>query len=731
MTEVGDSGGTLSGGQKTRIALARAVYQDKLVYLFDDIFSAVDVKVGKHIFRHCIMGLLKEKTRILCTHHSKYLLNADKIIVLQNGYFKSIGIPSEILKSDKDEIMTDLELELDVPMEMNKDLNIDDSRDNNNLFKEVSKKGSLELNVCVSYWKGMGHFISISILMTVTLMQFTRNTTDWWLANGVTLQDTNSTNITTTFFELEEMNWGLIDNNNMKTFLLIYLGFACLNTVFTLLRAFIFAYGGIVAAKTFHKKLLRTVLQSKCVFFDVTPLGRIINRFSSDTYTVDDSLPFILNILLAQLFGLLGSLVITVYGLPWICVILVPLIPIYTWLLNQYRMTSRELKRISSVTLSPVYNHFNETLLGLMHIKAMRAVVRFQRENEENIEANLKAQFASQAAARWLGLRLQLISVAIITGVSLIAVIQHQYDIANPGFIGLAISYALSITSSLAGVINAFTETEREMIAVERLNQYLEVPSETAYYVMDAPFAWPGQGVLSFKNVTLQYRKDLNPSLKRISFETRPSEKIGVVGRTGAGKSSLIAALFRLVDLLEGVISIDSIDIKNLSLATLRSRMFCIPQDPFLFSGTLRANLDPLGEFTDDEVWSALRKANLFDTIDSLGGLKCCIDGSGSNFSVGQKQLICLARAVLHNPKILCIDEATANVDEETDKIIQNALRTAFRNSTVVTIAHRVQTILDSDRVLVMHQGEIVEFDSPDVLMSDSNSYFHKLVENK
>ncbi|CAG9856502.1 unnamed protein product [Phyllotreta striolata] len=718
MTKVGDGAGTLSGGQKARIALARAVYQDKSVYLLDDVFSAVDVKVGKLIFNRCVMGLLKEKTRVLCTHNLQYLSKADRIVVMESGRIKEIETTGNV-SGIRDSVAFDSELEVPVVNESSVARSGEEGED---LYKEVSKKGSVELKVCVSYWKSMGHFVSVSILVAMALMQSTRNITDWWLANEVTIQD-NATNNS-----LEDFDAYLFTHkDDTKKFLLVYLGFAVANTLFTLIRAFVFAYGGIVAAKAIHKKLLKTVLKSKCAFFDVTPLGRIINRFSSDTYTIDDSLPFTLNILLAQLFGLLGSLTITVYGLPWICVILVPLIPIYTWLLNQYRVTSRELKRISSVTLSPLYNHFDETLRGSTTVRAMRKSGRFRAENDEHAESNVKALLAGQAAARWLGLRLQFISVAIVAGVSVAAAVQHQYDVADPGFIGLAVSYALSITGSLAGVVNAFTETEREMIAVERANQYFDnVTPERTLYAMEPPFAWPGQGVVAFVDVTMRYRSELRPSLKNVTFETRPSEKIGVVGRTGAGKSSLIAALFRLVELSEGSVSVDSVDVKLLSLDALRSRMFCIPQEPFLFGGTLKENLDPLGEFTDNEIWSAVRKANLYDTVAASGGLDCASGGLSS----GERQLVCLARAVLRNPKVVCIDEATANVDEETDRIIQGALRTAFRNSTVLTIAHRIRTVFDSDRVIVMDQGEIVEFDEPGVLMANPDSYFYKLVKN-
>ncbi|CAG9820276.1 unnamed protein product [Phaedon cochleariae] len=747
MTGVGESGTTLSGGQKARIALARAVYQDKSVYILDDIMSAVDIRVAKHIFQHCIMGLLKQKTRILCTHHVRYLVHADRLALLENGTLNIVGKPADVLGKIDDTLPVDLELEDSIQSTSTSTTNsglaasikVDSPNSSNDkddiMLEEFSERGSLEIGVYTSYWKGIGHAVSCLILVSVTLMQFSRNMTDWWLAHWVTNAENNATNSTNTTGLVAQLDipilgtWGSGDPV-VNSYLRVYIEFALVNTLFTLIRSFVFAYGGVVAATKFHKLLLRSVMRGRSVFFDITPTGRILNRFSSDTYTVDDSLPFILNILLAQLFGLIGSLAITIYGLPWICLILVPLIPVYHWLMSHYRMTSRELKRISSVTLSPVYSHFNETLQGLTTIRAMRATQRFNRVNQHNVDANIKAQFASQAASRWLGLRLQFIGVAVVTGVSFIAVIQHQYDVADPGMVGLAISYALTITAALGGVITSFTETEREMIAVERVNQYIEdIPAESVYFVTDPPFAWPSQGVIAFKDVVLKYREHLVPSLKDISFETRPCEKIGVVGRTGSGKSSMVSALFRLVEISSGSICIDTVDIKRISISALRSRMFCIPQDPFLFTGSVRENLDPLGEFRDNEISSALTKVNLMEVLRRSGGLDFRVEEGGSNFSVGQRQLVCLARAVLHNAKILCIDEATANVDEDTDRLIQQTIRTAFRQSTVITIAHRIQTIFDSDRVLVLSHGEILEFGSPDDLMADPNSHFHKLVD--
>ncbi|KAK9891612.1 hypothetical protein WA026_015576 [Henosepilachna vigintioctopunctata] len=720
LTGVGDSGNNLSGGQKARIALARAVYQNKSVYLLDDVLSAVDVNVAKHIFRHCIMNLLKDKTRILCTHLVEYLIYADKVILMKSGAVLQQGKSVDVLSRFDSNLPLDLELgdssqyhsTLESSLSFAADKDLDKENTDEVLATETSERGKVEFGVIKSYLDAVGLPLVMLILIAVIFMQGSRNFTDLWLSYWVTTDEGNSNTTNVSMSSMDYYSPYIKEEYDSTTdyYLKIYIEIAVFNSIFTLLRAFLFAYGGIVGAARVHKMLLRSIIRARSTFFDISPVGRILNRFSSDTYTIDDSLPFIMNILLAQFFGLLGTVLITVYGLPWICLILVPLIPVYHWLQHTYRVTSRELKRISSTTLSPVYSHFNETLQGLTTIRAMRVGKRFKRQNEENLQENIKAQFSSLAAARWLGLRLQFIGVAMVSGVSFIAVIQHNYDLADPGLIGLAVSYALSVTGSLGGVINAFTETEREMIAVERVNQYItQVPSETTNCALcDPPFGWPTQGVICFENVVLKYREHLSPSLNGVSFETRPSEKIGVVGRTGAGKSSLIAALFRLVEVHSGHIFIDTVKIKDVSLSCLRSRLFCIPQEPFLFSGTLRDNLDPLGEFRDSDIWSALDKVNLTETIRRLGGLDNNIGSEGGNFSVGQKQLICLARAVLHNVKILCIDEATANVDHETDRLIQQTLRSAFRQSTVLTIAHRIDTVLDSDRVLVMGEGKLL-----------------------
>ncbi|XP_043801955.1 ATP-binding cassette sub-family C member 10 [Apis laboriosa] len=736
LTLIGEAGNTLSGGQKTRISLARAVYADKDIYLLDDVLATLDPKVASYIFKHVILGLLNTKTRLLCTHQTRYLMYANLVIEMSKGRIINQGKPNEVLSDLEDYLLSSdsIESELntisisDLPKEI---YQADKDEKDPLLDEEYKEKGKVRFGVYNCYIKAIGYYLAISIILSMFLMQSSKNVTDLWLSYWVTHVNTTVTNITdsTKTLRLEYF----FDDYNMSTnyYLTVYTLLAIFNTLFTLMRAFMFAYGGIQAAISIHKQLLKIVVRAKAVFFDIQPFGRILNRFSSDIYTIDDSLPFIANILFAQLFGLIATVIIIAYGLPWILLVLAPLIPVYHWIQNHYRLTSRELKRLSSAALSPLYANFNETLHGLSTIRAFRTVARFKQENELLLEISQKTQFASFAVSQWLALRLQLIGVALLAGVSNIAVLQHQYNIADPGLIGLVITYTLSVTGLLSGVVNAFTETEREMIAVERVKEYLEnVPIETIKGD-NPPYAWPSQGVIEFRDVVLKYREHLVPSLNNISFVTRPAEKIGIVGRTGAGKSSLFNSLFRLTEINSGSILIDNVNIQSLQLNAIRSRLAIIPQNPFLFSGTIRENLDPLNQYPDLLIYKALEKCKIHSLVYRLGGLGATLDENGSNLSAGQRQLFCLVRAILHNAKIICIDEATANVDQETDKFIQATIKSSFQTATVLTIAHRIRTIMYCDRVLVMGDGEVLEFEEPNLLIQNIDSHFYHLVSQE
>ncbi|XP_076441602.1 ATP-binding cassette sub-family C member 10-like [Babylonia areolata] len=754
MTEVGENGVTLSGGQKARVALARAVYQDKDIYLLDDPLAAVDAHVARHLMQNCILGLLRNKTCILCTHHVRFLLQADVVMVMEDGKVRKIGPPEEILHTLPQSPEGGRRGK---PEEEEEEELTTGEGEGGMMEQEEKEKGVVKLAVYSAYWKAVGPCLSPLVLLSLFLMQASRNTSDWWLSywvsnshsgdhgNGSSWTQESVLLSLSAFYPVrvpgeDSPSMGLQDNttpwinvteteDNVTFYLTVYGCLAGANSVFTLLRAFLFAYGGICAAKVMHKRLLTSVLKAPVLFFDTTPLGRIINRFSSDMYAIDDSLPFQLNIFLAQIFGILGTLVVTCYGLPWFMLTLVPLGFVYYKIQHYYRHTSRELKRLSSITLSPLYAHFSESIMGLPIIRAFRQTDVFREENMAHLTTNQRAQFSTQAAARWLDLRLRMLGVAIVGSIAFIAVIQHHFQGVDAGLVGLAITYALSVTNLLGGVVMFFTETEKQLVSVERAHHYItSIPYEKWDGSLFPLSCWPKDGVVKFDGVCMRYRPLLPYALNRLSFQTTAGEKLGIVGRTGSGKSSLFLALFRMVEIQEGAITVDGMDLSHLDLTDIRSRFAIIPQDPFLFSGSVRLNLDPTGSHSDHQLWEVLERCHLVTVVERLGGLDEDVGERGRLFSVGQRQLICLARALLTRAKVLCIDEATASVDQETDALVQMTIRSEFACSTVLTIAHRIHTVLDSDRVLVMKDGAVAELAPPGDLLQDPRSLFYQLV---
>nr|XP_038033034.1 multidrug resistance-associated protein 7 isoform X1 [Anas platyrhynchos] len=760
-TEVGENGVTLSGGQKARIALARAVYQEKELYLLDDPLAAVDADVANHLMRKCILGVLQHKTRILCTHRTEFLEKADALVLMENGRIVKTGPPADILplveaipkfkdmdKRQKDKAPDEQSQEEDIETEAE-----ESSQDNHLLRKEEEKKeGAVAFQVYKAYWLAVGSCLALSILFSLLLMQASRNISDWWLSHWISsISQTPNTSVTVCAASLPSVELllfstvGLVSpiqaldtapvpsnaSADVNFYLMVYGSIAGANSLFTIFRAFLFAYGTIRAAVVIHNRLLQRVVKATVTFFDTTPTGRILNRFSSDLYCVDDTLPFILNIFLANMYGLLGMLVIITYGLPWIGLVLLPLAALYFSIQRYYRRTSRELKRLYNLTLSPIYTHFSETLSGLSSIRAMRAAERFELENQLHLEQNQRCLFASNTAVQWLDIRLQMIGVAVITAIAGIAIIQHQKELGNPGLVGLALSYALSVTNLLSGLISSFTMTETMMVSVERTEEYTtDIPVEPQDKVVQVAADWPSRGLVEFQHVVLAYRAGLPNALDGVSFTVYPGEKVGVVGRTGSGKSTLFLALFRMLELKAGRILLDGVDSRLVGLEELRSRLAIIPQDPFLFSGSIRENLDPQGKRTDAELHEVLEQCHLRDAVTRMGGLDSELGERGKSLSVGQRQLVCLARALLTQAKVLCIDEATASVDQQTEQLLQQTIHQRFADKTVLTIAHRLNTVLDSDRVLVMQAGRVAELGSPSSLRQQDGSLFQRLLRS-
>ena len=467
-------------------------------------------------------------------------------------------------------------------------------------------------------------------------------------------------------------------------------------------------------------------------FFDSTPLGRITNRFSRDQDTIDTAMMDSFRMTFSMIISLICTFAIMIYVQYWFLFGLIPIMFLYYWVQTYYRASSREIKRLDAITRSPLFAHFSETLTGLSTIRAYRQQELFVKNNQDRMDANDRPYYAQLLCQRWLALRLETVGALLVLSSAIVVVINVKT--VDPGLAGLSLSYALSITSMLNMVVRQSVDLENNLNSVERSKFYTsELKPEAPEKLKDdgniVRSGWPQQGAVTIEDLQLRYRDDLPLVLNGLSVHIEGGQRIGIVGRTGAGKSSLTVALFRLVEAAAGRILIDGVDIAKLGLNTLRSHLAIIPQDSVLYSGTVRSNLDPFNEHSDTELWTALEKSALKRAIESLtGGLTAVVSEGGENFSVGQRCQLCLARAMLREAKILILDEATASVDMETDAFIQSSLKKNF-SSTVIAIAHRLLTICDYDKVMVLSFGKIIEFDSPAKLLRNPESAFTAMVE--
>jgi ATP-binding cassette subfamily C (CFTR/MRP) protein 3 len=466
-------------------------------------------------------------------------------------------------------------------------------------------------------------------------------------------------------------------------------------------------------------------------FFDTTPMGRVLNRFSKDIYVVDETIPRSFRSFISTFLSVVSTIIVIVVATPYFLAVIVPLLIVYFIIQRIYVNASRQLKRLESVSRSPIYSHFQETLSGVTTIRAYHKQEEFLEQSEHKVDHNQEAYYASICSNRWLAIRLEFIGNLVVFFAALFAVLAVVFPDASrtitPGLAGLSVSYALQVTASLNWMVRMTSELETNIVSVERIKEYTETPTEAPAIIKSnrPPSDWPQEGKVTFKDYSTRYRDGLDLVLKSIACNIPGGQKVGIVGRTGAGKSSLTMALFRIIEPANGQIMIDNIDVSQLGLYDLRSRITIIPQDPVLFSDTLRANLDPFNHHNDEEIWRALETAHLKKFVLELDdGLKHMVAEGGENLSVGQRQLVCLARALLRKTKILVLDEATAAVDMETDDFIQKTIRNEFADCTVVTIAHRLNTIMDYDRVMVLSEGRIVEFDSPNQLIAKKEIFY-------
>ncbi|XP_033637608.1 multidrug resistance-associated protein 5-like [Asterias rubens] len=767
MTEIGERGINLSGGQKQRVSLARAVYADRDVYLLDDPLSAVDSHVGLHIFNECIKGALNGKTIFFVTHQLQYLKDCDIILTMSQGSIKERGTHEELMvdgteysrliqkhhakaETEDNNNTDDLEGDGEAGSKFQRSLSTMSSRSNASTASQTSEDrvedgklveaedrsaGTVGWVTYKGYAKAAGGYAMVFLaFLTYILVIGGLNFNNWWLSFW--LNQGNGTEIEVNSTDPNEppttiLIGSISDNPQLNFYMLIY-GVTLIGTlVFGALKSGVLMKILLKASSTMHDTVFIKVFQSPMSFFDTTPTGRILNRFSKDLDEVDVQLPTNLELFTQNTFLILFALITICIIFPWFLIAMVPIAFFFGVILYYYRQGVRDIKRIENITRSPWFSHIMATVQGLNTIHAYDKTEQFINKYIHLLDTNAHPYLTFRVASRWAGQRLELLVITASLLTNLFVV--FSYGIVSPALAGLAVSYTIQITGLLQITVLMASETEARFTSVERILSYTRVlKSEAPAHIKETKpdDDWPQQGTIEFKKYKMRYRDNLPLVIKGIDCHVRPKEKIGIVGRTGSGKSSLGVALFRLVEAAAGEIFIDGVNIATIGLKDLRTKLSIIPQDPVLFKGTVRYNLDPFEEYDDAKIWESLERTYMKEKISALDNqLEALVVEGGDNFSVGERQLMCMARALLRNSKILMLDEATAAIDTDTDSLIQTTIRESFSECTMLTIAHRLNTILDSDRVLVMDNGKIAEFDKPSALLSNPDSKFSKMVE--
>uniref|UniRef100_A0A8C4ZY29 ATP-binding cassette, sub-family C (CFTR/MRP), member 8 n=1 Tax=Gadus morhua TaxID=8049 RepID=A0A8C4ZY29_GADMO len=743
-TEIGERGIILSGGQKQRISVARALYQQTNVVFLDDPFSALDIHLSDHMMQEGLLKILREEKRtvVLVTHKLQYLPHADWIIAMKDGSIQTEGSLKDIQNSepelfeqwktlmhredqDFEKSMTDLERKnLRRAMysrergrteedEEEESLEGEDEDEDDDVSGSMRQRDTIPWRSCRSYLSSAGALL-LSLLCLSQLLKHTLMVAiDYWLAHW-------------TSQVIAEC--GL----SHSWYLAVFSVLSCLGIALCLASAVAVEWTGLRVAKELHHNLLHNIILAPMRLFETTPLGSILNRFSTDTNTIDQHIPATLECLSRSTLLCLSALGVICYVTPVFMAALVPLAVACYFIQKYFRVASRDLQQLEDSTQLPLLSHFSETVEGLTTIRAFRYEPRFRQRLLEFTDANNIASLFLTAANRWLEVRMEYIGAGVVLVAAVASIINALYSNLSAGLVGLGLTYALMVSNYMNWMVRNLADMEVQLGSVNRINGLLQTEPENYEGLLTAsqvPDGWPRQGEIQIQNLSVRYDATLKPVLKNVNAHIRPGEKVGICGRTGSGKSSFSLAFFRMVDMFEGRILIDDIDIAQLPLQTLRSRFSIILQDPFLFSGSIRFNLDPELKATDEMLWEALEIAQLKPVVKCLpGGLDAMVTEGGENFSQGQRQLFCLARAFVRKSSILIMDEATASIDMATESILQKVVMTAFADRTVVTIAHRVHTILNADLVIVMKRGIILEYDRPHALLEKDDSVFASFV---
>ncbi|TNM90473.1 hypothetical protein fugu_002762 [Takifugu bimaculatus] len=716
-TEIGERGLNLSGGQKQRISLARAVYSNKDIFLLDDPLSAVDAHVGKHIFEECIKKELHGKSVILVTHQLQFLEFCDDILVLEDGKVLEDGNHDNLIKAGGRYAQLISNYQMTDPQTKNQVEKLPEDSDllKESEYRERTNSGIINPAFDLSDEK----MVDDDRATTVTSDGEDQLVSQEKSTEGSVPLKTNSTddNITT--------------NPQLSYYQLVYGVLGVVMVVLAIIDCFVYTWITLNAASTLHNNLFKKIISMPMSFFDMTPSGRIVNRFSKDQEEVDTVLPLFMDSFI--LFSLMVLFIVAIISavFPFMLIAVLILGAVFFTILFVFQKSIRQMKQLENISRSPCISLTTSTLQGLSTIHAYNIkeshIRAFKTLNDTN--SNYFTLFHS--GSRWLSFLLDFIAAIMTLFVTLFVVLSDN-EVISPSLKGLALSYTIQLTGMLQFVVRIGTEVEARFNSVERLLEYTKSSnSEAPRHVKEAqvPDHWPKSGAITFLDYKMRYRENTPVVLNGLNFFIQAGEKLGIVGRTGSGKSSLGVALFRLVEPTEGTILIDGVDISSIGLEDLRSKLSIIPQDPVLFCGTIRYNLDPFNKYSDEEIWEALEKTYIKDSISKLDGkLLAPVLENGENFSVGERQLMCMARALLRNSKIILLDEATASIDAETDALIQTTIQKAFRDCTMLTIAHRIHTVVNADRILVMDGGEVAELDSPEVLKQRPDSLFSTLL---